>query len=196
MQRKYWETEYRKRGKLWRGSSREMGEITNYIRMEGRTLDAGCGNGKDTPPLENIIGLDFSRNALKLYPLNKRVQGDITSLPFKSSTFSNILFIHSLDHLLEKDRKIALNEAHRILQNGGKVVIKSFSINDFRYGKGKEIEPSTFERGNRIHTHYFNNEEFDNIPLFKLERKKIINYNIIIKGEVIKREEIIIILIK
>jgi len=196
MQRKYWEIEYRKRGKLWRGSSREVDEIKNHILGEGRTLDAGCGNGKDTPLLDNIIGLDFSRNGLKLYPFNTKIQGDIRILPFKASTFSNILFIHSLDHLLEEDRKIAMNEAYRILQKGGKVAIKSFTINDFRYGKGKEIESNTFERGNKIFTHYFNIEEFDNIPLFKLGRKKIINYNIIIKGQVIKREEIIIILIK
>ncbi len=195
MQRKYWEIEYRRRGKLWRGASKELDEISKYI-LNGMTLDAGCGNGKDTPQIKDIVGMDFSRNALKLYPFRIKVRGDLTSPPFKDSTFSNILFLHSLDHLLEDGRKIAMKEAHRILKEGGRAIIKSFSTNDFRYGKGKEIEINTFERGNRIYTHYFSENEFENIPLFKVERKKIINYSIIIKGKAIKREELIIILIK
>ncbi len=194
MQKRYWELEYKRRGKLWRGSSREKSEIERIL-LPGMTLDAGCGNGKETPSVEGIIGLDFARNALKLYVPRNKVQGDITCLPFKDNTFSNVLFLHSIDHLLENERRIALNEANRILKPNGRLIIKVFSINDFRSSKGSEIEKNTYVRGNKIRTHYFTPDEFNDTP-FKSKEVRNINYNIIINGLQIKREELIIILTK
>lgn len=195
MQRKYWDLEYKYKGKLWRGISRERDTIIASMN-KGLTLDAGCGNGKDTPFVENLVGMDFSRNALRLYPFKLKVLGDITSLPFRNNSFSNILYLHSLDHLLENERIMALEEAYRILDKGGKVIMRVFSINDFRYGKGIEVERDTFRRGNKIYTHYFTVNEFDHFTNFKVIEKRIINYYIIINKSRIKREELFIILSK
>jgi SAM-dependent methyltransferase len=194
-QRKSWNREYRLRGKIWRGELKEK-EIFDEILLPGLTLDNGCGNGKGTPFIKNSIGLDFSIFALSLYVGESKVLGDMLALPFKDRTFSNVLFIHSLDHLNSQERVKAIEEAGRVLKADGKVVVRVFSITDFRYGKGLEIEPRTFLRGNRISTHYFEKEEFSDLPLFKVSKIYNINYNINIRNKIYNREEFIIILIK
>ena len=124
----------------------------------------GCGTGKGTPVIENLIGLDFSVFALSLYRGKIKVLGDMVQLPFKSNSFSNILFIHSLDHLSAEERSQALEEAGRVLNEDGRVIIRVFSRLDFRYGKGQETEEATFLRGNRIQTHYFQMSKIERSP--------------------------------
>ncbi len=194
-QRKSWNREYRLRGKLWRGELKEK-EILGESMLPGLTLDNGCGNGKGTPPAEGVIGLDFSNFALAIYRYDSKVLGDMVNLPFRDRTFSNVLFIHSLDHLSMEERSLALLEANRVLKDDGRVVVRVFSKQDFRYGKGKEIEGGTFLRGNKIQTHYFNKEEFSSGSVFKVINTFDINYNINIQNNIFKRQEFIIILAK
>ncbi len=194
-QRKSWDREYRLRGKLWRGELKEK-EIFDDTLLSGLTLDNGCGNGKGTPVTKNSIALDFSIFALSIYAGESKVLGDMVSLPFKDRTFSNILFIHSLDHLNSAERTMALEEAARVLKEDGRVVARVFSTLDFRYGKGRETEPRTFFRGNKISTHYFEKDELPGSPLFKVSRIYDINYNINIQNKKFNRREFIIILVK
>jgi SAM-dependent methyltransferase len=194
-QKKSWNREYRLRGRLWRGELKEK-EIFDQALLPGRTLDNGCGNGKGTPSIKSVVGLDFSPFALSLYGHELRVLGEIVSLPFKDGAFSNVLFIHSLDHLDEKERRIALEEASRVLREDGRVVARVFSRLDFRYGKGREIEEGTFLRGNKIQTHYFDKEEFLNQRHFIISKIMDIDYDIIIQNRKFYRREFIIILVK
>jgi hypothetical protein len=64
--------------------------------------------------------------------------------------------------------------------------IRVFSIKDFRYGKGKEIEENSFVRGNGIITHYFKDDElyFED---FEIIYMKHLIYHLKINGE--KRKE-------
>ncbi len=195
LQRTYWDKEYKFRGRLWRGGSRET-EIITSLMVGGLSLDNGCGNGKDTPKVENIIGSDFSRNALRLYPLETKVQSDMRHLPFKDEIFSNVLFLHSLDHLLESDRLIAMREAKRVLRRDGNILIKAFTVRDFRFGKGILVEKDTFRRGNGIVTHYFTTDYFNQLDFLRVKKLNLINYNIIINKKNLPREEVIILLQK
>jgi SAM-dependent methyltransferase len=194
-QRKSWNREYRYRGKLWRGESRERDIIESNL-LPGLTLDNGCGNGKGTPAVDGVIGLDFSLFALSLYNNPNRILASMVQLPFKDRIFSNVLFIHSLDHLRRDERRTAMIEASRVLKDGGRIIIRVFSREDFRYGKGKEVEENTFLRGNKITTHYFDKGEFTENPDFQIESINDINYTINIKGTTFKRQEFIIILVK
>ncbi|MEM0133898.1 MAG: class I SAM-dependent methyltransferase [Thermoplasmatales archaeon] len=194
-QKKSWNREYRLKGKLWRGELKEKNILRNSL-LRGTTLDNGCGNGKGTPQVDGVVGLDFSIFALALYNSGSKVLGDMANLPFKNGTFSNVLFIHSLDHLSKEERSIALKEAWRVLKEDGRVVVRVFSKRDFRYGKGEEIEEGTFLRGNKIQTHYFDKDEFSSASIFKVYDTIDINYDINIQNNRFKRREFIIILIK
>jgi len=187
-----WDREYHRKGKLWRGESRDVGIITPFL-SSGPILDSGCGNGKYSPPGDNIISLDFSRNALILHPSKLKVLGDMRYLPFRDAVFSSVLFMHSLDHLVAEERRAALNEGLRVLKPEGIMAVRVFSRSDFRYGKGKEVEEGTFIRGNGIITHYFKLEELESLSGMKIERFDKINYYINILNKKYMREEFIII---
>lgn len=164
--------------------------------IKGLSLDDGCGNGKESPKNNSIIGIDFSIFALRRYPNENKIIADMRALPFKCGTFSNVLFIHSLDHLISGDRQLAIKEGSRILKESGQMIIKVFSREDFRFKKGKEIEQGTFQRGNKIITHYFTEDEFEKYPFLRTVNFHKINYYINIESNRIKREEYIIILTK
>jgi hypothetical protein len=68
-QRRIWDREYKKRGRLWRGSS--IDSIDDEILVPA--LNNGCGNGKDVNKIDGVLGLDFSINALKLYKLKTKM---------------------------------------------------------------------------------------------------------------------------
>lgn len=194
-QRIFWNKEYRLRGKLWRGESKEKEIIESGLRA-GLSLDVGCGNGKESPSGNEVIGMDFSIFALRNYPNERKILGDMRAIPFKRESFSNVLLLHSLDHLLLTDREKAIDEAWRILKDDGLLVIRVFSTDDFRSGKGKEVESGTLQRGTKIITHYFERQELEKYRNFSEENFFKINYYINIQNKKIKREEYIIILSK
>ena len=132
-------------------------------------LDAGCGDGKTTEVLAKkaeVVGCDFSREALVSlqHQRGKDIQADLVecelgSLPFGDEKFNAVTCIHSLSHMKEKDRSGAAAEIFRTLVPDGFVLVEGFDVDDFRYGKGEEVEKASFLRGNGIMTHYFEKGE-------------------------------------
>ncbi len=78
----------------------------------------------------------------------------------------------------------------RVLKPGGVLYFKDFSRNDFRYGKGTEVEPSSFLRGDGIITHYFESEDL--VSLFGPSDISTVSWNLRIKGVNNHREEILL----
>jgi len=165
-QRKVWEKFYRTQERPWKGY-KEIDSFLELVKKGSLVLDAGSGTGKSSIKYYKdfkIILLDFSMNSLKNSVLkNEKILGNVKSLPFKDQVFDAIISIHLFEHLLEDERYIAMKELIRVLKEKGLLFIESFSVQDFRYGKGKEIEKNTFLRGNNIFTHYFEKDEFFNL---------------------------------
>jgi SAM-dependent methyltransferase len=181
-----WQTDYQTRGSLWAGSSYLLPEIPENALV----LETGCGNGKTLRSLgQNAVGIDISSAAVQLAGPSALV-GDVRHLPFKDSVFDIIFCWHILAHLLFKERKTAADEMLRVLKPGGVLYLKDFSRNDFRYGKGIEVEPSSFLRGDRIVTHYFEQEEL--ISLFGPSDISTVSWDLRIKGVNNRREEILL----
>lgn len=93
-----------------------------------KTLDLGCGKGrflrvmKDEYPKSKLWGLDISPRMLKSLPKGARaVQGIMTNVPFKDSTFDNVFASQSLEHAVEIEE--AVREMCRVTKKGGKIVI-------------------------------------------------------------------------
>ncbi|MEM2870803.1 MAG: class I SAM-dependent methyltransferase [Thermoplasmata archaeon] len=109
-----------------------------------------------------LVGLDFSISALK--PLLRRgtwslVLGDATELPFRSQSFDLVFCRHLLEHLEEEGRRRTASEMLRVLADGGRAWVTVFSVDDARFGKGREVERGTFLRGDGILRHYFTGDE-------------------------------------
>jgi ubiquinone/menaquinone biosynthesis C-methylase UbiE len=161
-----WERDYSTRGRLWGGSLHNIPDLTAGARV----LEMGCGSGTTLGAILNrswdVVAVDFSGKAAamsrQVIDRNHRADVIVTDaryLPFRDGVFDAVIAFHVIGHMLAHDRKLSSSEAARVLNVGGSLLFRDFSTNDFRYGKGDEIECNTFRRGTGIITHYFKESE-------------------------------------
>jgi ubiquinone/menaquinone biosynthesis C-methylase UbiE len=166
--REAWQKLYSKHG-IQYGGTGDIGPLEQILKPGMIVLDAGCGDGKTTEILAKraeVVGCDFSREALVSlqHQRGRDVQADLVecelcNLPFADEKFNVITCVHSLSHMRENDRSLAAKEIIRSLLPGGYVLVEAFDLDDFRFGKGEDVERSSFLRGNGIMTHYFEKGE-------------------------------------
>jgi ubiquinone/menaquinone biosynthesis C-methylase UbiE len=91
---------------------------------QGRTLDLGCGTGRNLPLFDartRVIGLDPAREPLiaarRRAPRVTLVQGDAQALPFRDGVFDTI--VSGLVFCSVPDPARALAEVKRVLAAGG-----------------------------------------------------------------------------
>ena len=103
-------------------------------------LDMGCGDGnvlsilKTCFPKMQIIGLDITLNMLKNINMDQktlRIQGDVSSLPFKQNIFELCSAVGLVEYL--KNDPLFLKNLHQILKVGGYAVISFAPKNVFTY---------------------------------------------------------------
>ncbi len=104
-----------------------------------RVLDAGCGDGYYLFLLNSLdlniklTGVDADEKALTSAAQNlkgkqiKLVNGNVSNLPFTENIFDGIVLSEVLEHL--SNDIIALTEARRVLQPGGKLVVSVPHLN-------------------------------------------------------------------
>ena len=165
-----WEEDYTIRGMLWGGVTHDLPDLPLCFRV----LELGCGDGKTLRAMIqrgwDVTAIDFASPAIML---SSRVVGcashghvmvaDARYPPFKNNSFDAVFAMHVIGHMQEEDRVRSISTLPHVLKPGGVLFFSDFSVNDFRLGKGSEIEPSTFRRGAGIITHYFTREEVLNL---------------------------------
>ena len=159
---------WKEESKHWKGGNYSL-ELPGSC-CKGRLLDAGCGSGKYALPLRmrgfEVVALDVSHHALKTAEercarLNldiDPVAANVYEIPFKNGCFDVIWCYGVLQHLLLKERELAIHEFMRLLKHDGLLFIEVMGEKDMRFG-GSEIEHNTFSRKNGIVYHYFNTDE-------------------------------------
>lgn len=93
-------------------------KVKNWVRLEGKTLDIGAGDGLITH-LINAEGIDDNKIAVKLAK-EKRVNvklGDVYNLDYDENVFDNILMGDVIEHLEYPD--IAIKQVKRVLKPNG-----------------------------------------------------------------------------
>lgn len=182
-----WDLDYKKRGSLWGGASSELPNLPK----DSLVLEVGCGNGKTLSEMRKrdwkTVGIDTSFEAVRLSGEDAFL-GDVRSLPFSDETFDAIFCWHVLGHLRVSDFSIAVGELKRVIKKNGKIYFKEFSRGDLRFGKGFEVEPNSFLRGNGVVTHYF--DECEVREVFGDGEITFISWSMRVLGEDLKREEI------
>ena len=91
--------------------------------LHGRLLDVGVGTGFATSDIPGAVGIDLSSEMVsraKGY-LGDLVLADSMAPPFRAASFSTIVCAGSFYYL--PDSLAALRGFHRLLQDGGRVVI-------------------------------------------------------------------------
>ena len=176
-----WEKAYSTGHPAWRGPADVDGS-----KIRGVVLELGCGDGKSLSGIlgsdaDMVVGLDHSKRALEAcerrFAGDQKVGlvlGDAMALPFKDLSFDTILAFHTLEHFLQEERKAVAGEMRRIMMPSGRILVRAFSVEDLRFGKGKRLEEGTYLRGNGMIMHYFADAELEDLfwPLVPLEMKK------------------------
>lgn len=97
-----------------------------------RVLDLGCGKGYFSVFLSSlgaeVVGVDLGPDLIEAARLvgeinQSSVQFDVAniiSLPFAEQSFDLVIGVAILHHLSEADLKLAVNESHRVLKDGGR----------------------------------------------------------------------------
>lgn len=152
------QSDYCRRGRRWAGYA-DVPDLPSGAVV----LETGCGNGKTLHALlssgKQAFGIDISEEAVRLSGSLNAAAGDVCHLPFRDESFDAVFSRHVLGHLSEARRKTAAGELIRVTKRGGAIYFSGFGKADFRFGRGDEVEPGTFLRGDGIMTHYFTEGE-------------------------------------
>ena len=124
---------------------------------EGLGLEIGVGSGRFAQPLGAKIGIDPSRNMLKLAKERgiQVIQGVGENLPFKDNIFDFVLIVVTLCFV--ENPVNVLSEARRVLKRGGRLIVgeinKDSQLGRFYEAKKEKSEfykIATFYSGNEI----------------------------------------------
>lgn len=156
-----WNELYKSQRRTWRGVI-DLGELP--FPSGSKILEIGCGNGKTMAALKDsgyvVTGMDFSSEAVKAC---KALLGDdadvvcasVTDMPFEGGSFDGAMMFHVLENIDVPDVQSAVSELRRVLRPGSYLLVKVFSEDDMRSGKGEAISEDTVVRGNGIRYRYF-----------------------------------------
>lgn len=113
--------------------------IAHLFSQNESVLDVGCGDGAVAEFLKKhyqskVIGLDFSVTALK--KAHSRgisvILADVEkSLPINSNSIDLVFFGDVVEHIYSPDT--ALQEIHRVLKPGGKLIVSCPNMGYWRY---------------------------------------------------------------
>lgn len=170
--REAWQKLYSKRGMHYGGTG-DISLLKPHLRKGMLVLDAGCGDGKTAEALArmcDVVACDFSREALNSLRAQRDpekvvelVECNLNGMPFAPEKFQAVTCVHTLSHLLEKERAGAAQQLSKVLATDGFLFLEVFGRGDLRYGKGEEVESSSFLRGDGIMTHYFQEGEVQSL---------------------------------
>ncbi len=121
--------------------------------VTGPRLDLGCGPGHHLPLLGRpAVALDATSTMVRLAaavdPTVPVVQADLARLPFASGAFAGIWASKAHQHLPAAELPMALADAHRVLEVGGRLELTLFTPTDLDGPTAEEV--TTAEGGDDL----------------------------------------------
>lgn len=118
---------------IWEDYSSACSLINEHLILDQHEIiiDVGGGTGLIAKVLRkmtqesDIIVIDLSRNMLQKVddPTLSIIQGNVTSFPLKSETFTLAIMINTIHHIYKNKQYLALREVFRILKKRGRILI-------------------------------------------------------------------------
>lgn len=135
--------------------------MTNRELLEkhhsARFLDIGLGAGRHTRFAAEVgfrafgmdisfVGLQHARERLLTASLQASLsQASMLALPYMDCSFAAVLSYGVFYYGTAHELRLAIAEAHRILLPGGKAFVVLRTTDDYRFGKGSQVERNTFQ---------------------------------------------------
>lgn len=115
--------------------------LLDKITPNSKVLDIGTGEGRNMKSISEmtpfVYGIDNDANAIKDAKENFKdidtiqiIQGEAVNLPFEDKMFDIVTFLMILPNL-DKDKEKALQEASRVLKDGGFIILSTFAETAF-----------------------------------------------------------------
>ena len=148
--------------------------ISKQYPNKSLLLHAGCGSGQvdtDVSIKHQVVALDLSKEALKLYDLiheknGHMTRGTIFSLPFQKESFDGIYHLGVLEHFTVGEIQECLLEFKRVLKQDGTMIVfwpPSFGLSVKFLGLSHFILNRLFKMKVKLHP--------DEITLLKSKRQ-------------------------
>lgn len=132
--------------------------VFRNFNRDGKTkvLDLGCGAGRHVYFMasENIDtygtdiskdGIEYTKKLLRDNGLNAELKvAAADNIPYEDNYFDGIISHGVLVYCRTNEIRNAAKEICRVLKPNGKAFIVVRNTEDYRYGKGKEIDKNTF----------------------------------------------------
>lgn len=101
-----------------------------------KVLDAGCSDGQVMEMIakkgNDVFGFDLSKNAVEIAKKRglKVKTGNLLEIPFEDSSFDVVFCSHVIEHIFDTNK--TLEEFHRVLRKGGKLIIMTENLNSLK----------------------------------------------------------------
>lgn len=166
----YWNSRFALEGRIW-GDAPSVTAIyaASLFKQRGvsKVLVPGAGYGRNTSFFASrgfvVHGIEISCVALDLAKsLDAETtffKGSVLDMPFSSDTYDAIYCSNVLHLLLAPQRQAFLDRCLKQMADGAVAVFCVFSEKEASYGRGREVEPNTFESKPGRPVHYFTEED-------------------------------------
>ena len=162
----FWETRYAAEGAIWgHEPSKTVERAYVLFKQHGvqRLLIPGSGYGRNTRYFAErgytVTGIEVSETALALAQaqdsMSRYIHASVLDDVLKDETFDAIYCFNVLHLFLAAERREVMRRCRRWLRPGGLAFFVVFSEEEATYGKGKAVEPETFETRPGRPAHYF-----------------------------------------
>jgi len=112
--------------------------------------------------------LKYSRRWLQREGLQAKLsRADMTQIPYPDAFFDAVISLYVIYHNTLANMKKTIAEIHRVLRPRGLVLLTFMSKRNYRYGRGRQLEPDTFvpdlgaDEG--VPHHFSNREEIESL---------------------------------
>ncbi len=177
-----WESVYKSNAVMWGEESCDNAIDVLKLFQKNNTknvLIPGFGYGRNAKLFyENgisVTGIEISKTAIerarKYFKDDVIIHhGSIINMPFDSNKYESI-YCYSTIHLLDLDERLKfIEDCFEQLKPNGLMVFTAISINDKRYGEGKEVGEHTYKSSNGLTLYFYNEQSI---------KKDFASYNII-----------------
>ncbi|MBC8080011.1 MAG: class I SAM-dependent methyltransferase [Gorillibacterium sp.] len=161
----YWDDRFRQEGMIWGDiPSQTTAWATEWFEryQVHSVLVPGAGYGRNTKALSSVFHVDaieLSPEAAALGrewdPKTRFIQGSVLDMPLGSQCYDGIYAYDVLHLFILEDRERMISSCRKHLKPAGLLYFTVFSDQDENCGRGREIEPGTYEYKADKYAHFF-----------------------------------------